>query len=342
MRPARIFWAAAALLLAMASHSAAAELRVVRLSFTNGWNALPALVAIERGFFAQEGLVVSGLAVPSVNAIGNSLLAGSSDLAILPQRNFLKMAQLKMPIRAISISGWDTQLQLVVPESDTHTKSLNDLKGKSMALGVASNALPAFIRLLNQSNMTLKDVEIRFLDSSKLTQVFPAKIADAIFETRHFTDVMTMKKLGRVAVGHEEIKEKIGLIQSDPLLARQEFIEKEPETVQRFVNAWIKALQYIQQDSKDASRVLTIFFHRLGVASVDEKLAHSWVTYSRHDRYFWSESDIADAKYNAWGLKEAGQLKAVPEDLEKYIDNRFARKAMEKLKAELPPSPAAK
>ena len=43
----------------------AAEWTLARLSFSSGWDALPAVVAIERGFFIQEKLMVSGLSVSS-------------------------------------------------------------------------------------------------------------------------------------------------------------------------------------------------------------------------------------------------------------------------------------
>jgi ABC-type nitrate/sulfonate/bicarbonate transport system substrate-binding protein len=57
------------------------EIALTRLSFSSGWDALPAVVALERGFFAQEGVIVSGLAVSSAEAAINSLAAGSTDMA---------------------------------------------------------------------------------------------------------------------------------------------------------------------------------------------------------------------------------------------------------------------
>jgi ABC-type nitrate/sulfonate/bicarbonate transport system substrate-binding protein len=57
-------------------YSFGAASTLVRLSFSSGWDALPAVVAIERGFFAQEELVVSGMAVSSAQAVINSLAAG--------------------------------------------------------------------------------------------------------------------------------------------------------------------------------------------------------------------------------------------------------------------------
>src|SRR3990170_23692 len=74
---------------------------LVRLSFSSGWDALPAMVAIERGFMAQEGLVVSGLAVASATALIESLVVGSTDFAVVSQRVLLVIAAAKVPVKAV-------------------------------------------------------------------------------------------------------------------------------------------------------------------------------------------------------------------------------------------------
>ncbi len=184
--------------------------------------------------------------------------------------------------------------------------------------------------------MTLKDVKVTFLESADLLQMFSAKMADALFETRHYTEVMVRKKRGRVVLGHQDIIKKLGLIQGQPLITRRTLVEKQPEVVQRFINAWVKALLYIDADPADASRILTIFFHRQGIHSASVELSKTWVSYVRHDRYFWSDRAIADAEYNAWALKEINEIRKIPK-LKGYVENRFAQRAIQQVKAEKRP-----
>ena len=99
----RIWLAALCALLALApfpgrADSETRELKLVRLTFGFGWDALPALVALERGFFASEGLLASGMAVGSAQAVMNSLATGTTDVAIVPQRTLLVMAALDLQI----------------------------------------------------------------------------------------------------------------------------------------------------------------------------------------------------------------------------------------------------
>lgn len=318
----------------------AAEGTLARLSFSSGWDALPALVAIERGFFAQEGLVVSGLAVSSAQAVMESLAAGSTDFAAIPQRTFLVMAALELPVKVISMNGWGTAMELVVPKNEVAVKSIADLKGKTIALGVGSEAHPVLIRLLNKAKMRPAEVTIKTLPAAELTRAFQNKLADAVIESRHFTSVLVSTGQGRLVTGHKDIVAALGLIGASPVVTRKVLIEEEPATAQKFLNAWIKALKYITQDREDAARLLQIFFHRQGTVVSDE-LAASWIGMTRYDRFLWSPAEVADAEYNGWALKEAGVLKVLPK-LDGHIENRFAREALKGLEGRGAPKPDPK
>ena len=321
-------------LLCVAESVQGEEWKLVRFSYSSGWDALPAIVAIERGFFAKEQLVVSGLTATSADAVANSLANGSTDVAALPQRTLLALAAIQLPIRIVSMNHWGTEMELVVPPGQEKVASLADLKGKTIAVGKSSEAYPALIRLLNKAKLRPTDVTIKDLPAETLTQAFQQKnrLADAVFESRHFTSVLQKTSQARVVLSAHDVTEKLGYIGASPLVVRQELIEKEPKTVQQFVKGWVKALHYIQQDPEDAARLLMIFFHRQGVKAVSEEMTKSWVAMNRYDRFIWTTADITDAEYNGWGLKEGGLLKAAPK-LSDLVENQFARVAMDSLEA---------
>ena len=313
----------------LAARVQAQESGLVRLSFSSGWDALPAVVAIERGFFDQEGVIVSGLAISSGEAAINSLVAGSTDVAAIPQRTFLVMAAAKLPVKTVAMGGWGTEMELVA-KPDSGITAVGDLKGKRVAITQGSEAFPVLIRLLNQAGLQPQDVQLQQLPADQLTQVFANNAADAVFETRHFTSALVQTSGATVILKPEDVTSAVGSIGGRPLVAGNKFIENEPETLQKAVNAWVKALKYIQQDREDAARLLQIFFHRQGVRLTSE-MAASWITMTKYDVYTWSEAAITDAEYNGWGLKAGNILKIEPE-LDGYIENRFstaAEKALE-------------
>lgn len=308
---------------------------LARFSFSSGWDAAPAVVAIDRGFFADEGLVVDGLARSSEGTVAQSLVAGSTDFATVPQRTLLVMAASRLPVKVVAMNGWGTEVEVVVPKVDTAIKATAHLKGKTIGLGMASEAYPVLIRLLNKAKLRPTDVKIKYLSPNDLTQAFKdnARLADAVIESRHYTATLVETGQARVALANKDIVSAVGFIGAAPLIIRTALIEKEPATVQKFLNAWVKALTYIQQDPEDAARLMVIFFHRQGVVNVQEALVKSWLGMSRYGRAVWSKDDIADAEYNGWALKEGGILKVAP-TLSGYVENRFAEEALKRLAAD--------
>jgi ABC-type nitrate/sulfonate/bicarbonate transport system substrate-binding protein len=308
---------------------AAESITLARLSYSSGWDALPAIIAIERGFFAQEGLVVSGLAVTSPEAVINSLAAGSTDFAVVPQRVALVMVAAKAPIKIIAQGGWGTELELVA-RPDAAIKQVADLKGKTVATLRGSEALPALVRLLNQAKLKPTDLKIVAMSGDDLVKVLKDKKADAVFETRHFTSPLVQNGSGTVILDAAAISKAIGWIDAIPLVTRAEMLTKDAKLVQSFTNGWVKALAYIRQDPEDAARILTIYFHRQGV-QITPAMAKSWVGITKYDQYSWSKAAIADAEYNGWGLNAAKILKVAPK-LQGAVENRFVETAAKALK----------
>jgi len=303
---------------------AADSTTLARLTFSSGWDALPAIVGIERGFFAQEGLVVSGLAIASPEAVINSLAAGSTDFAVVPQRVMLVMVAAKVPVKIIAMGGWGTELELIA-RPDAAIKKVADLKGKTIATLRGSEALPALMRLLNQSKLKPTDLKIVAMSADDLVKVLADKKADGVFETRHFTGPLVQNKSATVVLDAAGITKTIGWIDAIPLVTSADMVAKDPKLVQKFTNGWVKALAYIRQDPEDAGRLLGIFFHRQGVR-VTPQMANSWVAMTKYDQFDWSKAAIADAEYNGWGLNVAKILKTAPK-LQGFVDNRFAAAA---------------
>jgi ABC-type nitrate/sulfonate/bicarbonate transport system substrate-binding protein len=317
------------ILLAAVPSAIAKDWSLVRFTYSSGWDALPAIVAQERGFFAEQGLVVSGMPVASAKTVAVSLGVGTTDLAAVPQETLLTMLGAQIPVTVVSMGGCCVPMELVVPAADTKTTSVESLKGKTIGISQGSPAFPILIRLLNRARLRPSDVKIKFLPAARLTNAFKEKLADAVFDTQHFTTTLTLTKQGRVAVSAETVAKELGNIDAMPLVVRTDLITKEPAVVQKFVNAWIKAQVYIGQDPKDAAKLLQIFFHRQGVP-VSDGLALSWVSMTKYNRYVWGKAEVADAEYNSWAIKTGGLTKTEVK-LAGAVNNSFSERAYAQL-----------
>jgi len=301
---------------------------LVRLAFGSGWDGLPAIVGIERGFFDQQNIVVSGLPTASAKALANSLVAGSTDFAAIPQRFFIALAAAKLPVKAVAVGVSGTHFELVA-KPGSGIKSITDLKGKTIGLSRSSESLPVLMRLLNAAKIAPKDVKTELMSPSGVETALEKGKADAIFETQHYTAPLIQKKKAVAIMTPEDVVKSIGVIDAMPLITTNAMIQKQPKLVERFVRGWIAALHYIQQDPKDAARLLQIFLHRQGI-TVQPQTAEAWVGMADYDRYEWTPPLVADAEYNAWGLQQAKVLKDAPK-LAPFIDNSFAEKATQAL-----------
>jgi ABC-type nitrate/sulfonate/bicarbonate transport system substrate-binding protein len=303
---------------------------LVRLTFGSGWDGLPAIVGIERGFFDQENIVISGLPTTSAEALANSLAAGSTDFAEIPQRFFIALAASNIPIKAVAVGVSGTQMELVV-KAGSGVKSITDLKGKTIGIANSTESLGIFMRLLNAAKMTPADVKVTLLAAADIETAFDTAKADAIFESLYYTRPLVQSKKADVVMKPEDVVKSIGLVDAMPLVAPDTLIQKQPDLVQRVVRAWIKSLLYIQQDPKDAAAILQIYLHRQG-AKVPLETAQAWIGIAAYNRYEWSQPLVADAEYNAWGLQQANVLKVKDAlKLGGFVDNSFAQKAMQSL-----------
>ena len=316
-------------LLLGATTESRAQDNLVRLTYSTGWDALPALVGIDRGLFAAEGLVVNGLQAGNTTGVINSVVVGSTDFALLPQRAMLAMAAEEMDFAVVSMNGWGTEMELVVPGADTATKSMKELKDKTILITSGSEALPVLIRLLNAVQLTVNDVTIAQVQPTQLVQLFNDPSSHAVFDTRHYTKALTDNQGGRILMSNSDVEQTIGRIGASPLIANKTTLKEDAEKVQRFLNGWVRSLAYIRENPEDAASVLQIFFHRQGL-KLETELAMAWIGMTKYDRYIWSEGDIADAEYNGWGLM-TGKVLTVQPELNGYIDNRFAEAAAKQL-----------
>jgi NitT/TauT family transport system substrate-binding protein len=324
MTPRAVF-ACLGLVLAVASAQAADEAVLVRVGYGEGWDALPAIVAIERGFFHREGLVASGMPVTSAEAVIQSLVTGSTDFAVVPQRTLMVMAAAEVPFKVVALSGWNTQINLVVGKKLGKVSSVAELKGRTIAVGIGAQAHPVLVRLLNAEGLAPSDVKIERLTPEALVSALERSAADAVLASGHYTSRMVTAGEGRVLISHAALVEKIGYVGAIPLVTSNQVVERRPDLARRVLKAWVKALQHIQSNPEDAAKVLQIYFHRQGIP-IGEDQALAWVRMTRWDRSVWTDADVADAEYNGWGLQAGGILKLQP-SLKAFMEPRFAQEA---------------
>lgn len=349
---------------------------VVRVSYIPGNFALPVLVGIEHGIFGREGLFLSAVPATEEGTLMRSLSQGGTDFAIGSQSLLLSIAQNKLDVRVVALAGHGRKIELVVPVWDTATKSIADLKGKTVLVlnGVHNfDAVPELYRALAFSKLKLSDVSIQFIDLINLQAVMDPRFRPqyvqrkvaGIFMFSEYTAAYVEQKKARVVVSDEALGKLIGRVGAQPLLASKLVIDREPKLAERFVRAWTRTMNHMAAPANREAivRVLQIYYLRQYGFLLKKELAENYVDAVKYGEVEWSPAAVSEIVINAKALsagrnllfaniKDANQrpFKDVP-DIAAFFEMSFVKKARADLDLERkanaakpaePPAPAEK
>ena len=278
---------------------------IVRFSYIPGPQALPTIIARERGFFRREGLIVSALPVTRQQAIVDSLRAGITDFATGSQAWLLDVAQAKVPMKVVAMNGHGRQMELIVPSWDTRTKKMADFRGKTILLLRGTHnfdAIAEFFKILLFNRMKLGDVRFSFVTLPQLrTFLSKNKKVQALLRRRRIagflgyrehTNFYVENKSARVVLSNAQISKLLGRNGPRPLFASAAIVKEHPETVQRFVNAWVAALDYLNRNEDQAVRLLRVYLARQFGRTLSKERARFYVHSIKYGRFKWTPQDV--------------------------------------------------
>lgn len=318
----------AALLIVCAPAAGAQEQkRLARIALPAGPEALPALIAVERGYFDQEGVIVSLASVTDMGALTASLAAGSTDAAAVSNTALLALASLEAPATAIAAGGL-RQRQVLVARAGLGATPMDVA---AMRLGVVNGSCGAAVlpRLLDAWGVPAASADIRAVSAAEAREGFLGGELDALFGHAAFTGADGVESA--VIAGSDDVAAATGFLCADVFVASNRMLESEPELADALARGWTRGLAHIRADPQDAARVLQIHLHRHG-ASIAPDSALAAVAATEYGDPRVTADLVDDTVFNAWGVVEAGLLPAAP-PLEGYFDPAYADRAWATLNA---------
>jgi NitT/TauT family transport system substrate-binding protein len=215
----------------------------------------PLYIALEKGYFTQEGLEVSyspfGLGKETLREVvtGKADFGTATDMPIAIE--VLKGAK----ICVIATLSSTPELTGIVARKDQGISSVNDLQGKKIGVSYGTNAEFILDSFLLFNRVPRKDVHT--------VDVSPKGMADA-FRQGEIQAAVTWESVlsnlgaqlgenGVVFYGDEQNIYK----QTWNIAATQEFAHSNPETVTRVLRALLKADVFIEENPKEARLIIT-------------------------------------------------------------------------------------
>jgi ABC-type nitrate/sulfonate/bicarbonate transport system substrate-binding protein len=227
-----------------------------------------AIIAMDRGFFEEEGLLIESKPFPSgKRALLEGLVPGEADIAISADIPIMLQAFRDKQLRILTALGATSDVNSIVARRNAGIPFPADLKGKRIATQKGS-AVHYFLHLfLRKHGISEKEVYSSFMRAEQLPKALADGAIDA-FSMREPYIGEALKLLGDNAI----IFSAPGIYpQTDLVVTHQQFIQNNPKAIRGFMQALLKAERFAHDNHKIAVDILA---KRLGA---DRKLiAELW------------------------------------------------------------------
>ena len=217
-----------------------------------------AIIALDRGFFDKEGLSVEPRYFPSgKRALLEGLAPGKVDVAIAADIPITMLAFEDSELRILTVLGETGDVNTVVARRDVGIAVPGDLKGKRIATQQGS-AVHYFLHLfLRKHRISEKSVQLSFMKAEQLPKALAEGTIDA-FSMREPFIGEARRLLGDQAITFSAP----GIYpQTDMAVARQPFIQDNPEAIRGLIKALLAAERFAKQNPEQAVEIIA---RRLG------------------------------------------------------------------------------
>lgn len=229
------------------------ELEHVIVSEIRGESWMPVYIAESLGYFEDEGLDVEFVIYKDGPIAFQGMHAGDSQFCMLSTEPVLRAYEEGLKSKIIIPTVKNKQYMFATAEG---ISSVADLKGKAIFGGMPGSAPYSFVlSLLEKSGLDKNDVEwINMEYGAALTALDSGNISGAYFDSIYRKDLEKINANILIDTSNpEEHKELYGteFYESQMVTVTEDYAKENPETVQKFVNAVVKGIEWQNNHSNE-------------------------------------------------------------------------------------------
>ncbi len=291
-----------------------------------GW--LPVHVAYQKGFFTEEGLELEFSVYGDGPVAFQGMHAGDSQFTLLSQEPVLRAYEEGLKSTYIA-AVQNTRLYALVGNKEI--TDVKQLKGKSIFAGAPGSAPYSFVSsILEKAGLNPK-TDVTFINmqyGASMAALAKGTIAASYMNVDNRIEFEKID--GNILADTAKIetrKEIFGseLFEGEIITCTKEFAEKNPETVQKFVNAVVRGNKWTQEHSdKEAAELVAPLFEGTPVEDLTNKISILRQAYS-------PDGTISKEGYEAVEKFAIGTgIIKQPIGYENIVDMTFVEKANKK------------
>jgi NitT/TauT family transport system substrate-binding protein len=293
---------------------------------------LPLTVAERKGFFREEGLEVEIPDFPGGARALQAMVGGSADMVSGAYEHTINMLAKKQPIKAVVLQARYSSIVLLLPKDKAaRYKGAKDLKGLKIGVTAPGSSTNMFVNNL-LAKEGLKPTDVSIVGVGTGAGAFAAMDKGEIDAISNLDPVITqLEATGKfVAVADSRTEKGMkdiygGDYHASVIYITEEFIQKNPNTVQAVVNAMVRADRWIAKATPQEIVDLMPNEYKAGNPSLyKEGLLKNMIGYSEDGQM---SMKAAENVYKVLVQFEPSVKAAGKMDLSRTFDNSFARKA---------------
>jgi len=238
-----------------------AQLETVKLGDLAAISNAAVYIAIEKGFFKEQGIVTEITNFASAAKQVPALVAGELEVSVgsASAGLFNAVAQ-QAPFRIVADKGQAREgygFSLLTVRKDLvesgQVKTFKDLKGKKIAILAKGNIQHYLVgKMAEEVGLTINDVELTFLDAPTQVTAFESKAIDAAYAVEPWAARFQERGVAVRFRTPDQVK-GLGPVQVGVIIYSGKFIKERRPVAQRWMNAYLKAAELFHKSgTKDA------------------------------------------------------------------------------------------
>ena len=232
----------------------------VTMAFCTWTGYAPMFIAKELGYFEDAGINMNIEIIEDESTYAALLTQGSVQFLATAQDPNIKMFANGAPSRYVLAMDASCGADGLVTTEDI--KSLDDLKGKTLALDTAASSYYFFLTALEDAS-SLKEEDITLAEMSDTTEAglafMSGQVDAAIMWEPEMSKALDSVEGAHALVTSANYPETI----LDSLVVNESYAQDHPEVVESVAKAWYKAVDYLKENPEEACELMASGFEEV-------------------------------------------------------------------------------
>lgn len=222
----------------------AQTLRTLKVGFIPITDFLPMYVAMEKGFFAEEGLKLELTPMASGAVIMPAMAGGSLDLGISSAYSLIMAREQGFDFKIVADSAYMAKETALVAHKDANIKNYKQLEGKKVAINALKTVGYVFIKeMVERQGGDINKVYFIEVPFPKMMAPLLNREVDAAHAVEPFATVMAGNPALMVVGNHFNEVNPGGVLAE--LVATEKWIKANPDQTTKFARAMKRGVDYV-------------------------------------------------------------------------------------------------